>query len=133
MNKGALQPAVPSAADLIDYLCSANGALYSVERYVEIFGLSPVVFTDQVAAYRHSEQGVTSKSDAEVTQRFIADVLRVISALDESGLVVERAITWFRVERLPTFEQQTAEQLVSQGRVERVLQFLASWQAGSQG
>ncbi|MEX2006267.1 hypothetical protein PAE81_30300 [Pseudomonas aeruginosa] len=74
-----------------------------------------------------------SASDAEATQRFIADVLRVILAVAESGVAVERAITWFRLEPLPTFEQQTAEQLVSQGQIERVLQFLASWQTGSQG
>ncbi|HBO4211770.1 TPA: hypothetical protein L4U06_002436, partial [Pseudomonas aeruginosa] len=62
-----------------------------------------------------------------------ADVLRVVLAVAENGIAVERAITWFRLGPLPTFEQQTAEQLVSQGQVEQVLQFLASWQAGSQG
>lgn len=93
----------------------------------------PTEFAGQIAAYRHSKPDATSASDAEATQRFIADVLRVILALDESGVAVERAITWFRLEPLPTFEQQTAEQLVSQVQVERVLQFLASWQAGSQG
>ncbi|WP_039700096.1 hypothetical protein [Pseudomonas aeruginosa] len=133
MNQGALQPAVLLAAELIDCLCPTTGAPYSVESYVEIFGLSPAVFAYQVAAYCRSEPGATSESDAEATQRFIADVLQVILALDGSGVAVERAITWFRLEQLPTFEQQTAEQLVSQGQVERVLQFLASWQAGSQG
>lgn len=91
------------------------------------------MFAGQVAAYRRSQPNAASASDAEATQRFIADVLRVILAVAESGVAVERAITWFRLEPLPTFEQQTAEQLVSQGQVERVLQFLASWQAGSQG
>lgn len=133
MNQGTLQTAVLSAAELIDYLCPTSGAPYSVERYAEIFGLSPTEFAGQIAAYRHSKPDATSASDAEATQRFIADVLRVILALDESGVAVERAITWFRLGPLPTFEQQTAEQLVSQVQVERVLQFLASWQAGSQG
>lgn len=133
MNQGALRLEVLSAAELIDCLCPANGAPYSVEHYAEIFGLSPTVFTRQVAVYRRSQPDAASASDAEATQRFIADVLRVILAVAESGVAVERAITWFRLEPLPTFEQQTAEQLVSQGQVEQVLQFLASWQAGSQG
>ncbi|XEG72423.1 hypothetical protein QA447_31205 [Pseudomonas sp. abacavir_1] len=133
MNQGALQPAVLSPAELIDCLCPANGAPYSAKHYAEIFGLSPAVFAGQVAAYRCSQPDAASASDAEATQRFITDVLQVILAVAENGVTVERAITWFRLEPLPTFEQQTAEQLVSQGQVERVLQFLASWQAGSQG
>lgn len=133
MNLGELQPAALSAAELIDCLRPANGAPYSVERYAEIFGLSPAVFADQVSAYRRRQPDAVSASDAEVTQRFIADVLRVVLAVAENGIAVERAITWFRLGPLPTFEQQTAEQLVSQVQVERVLQFLASWQAGSQG
>ena len=41
MNQGARQPAALSVAALSDCLRPANGAPYSVERYVEIFGLSP--------------------------------------------------------------------------------------------
>lgn len=51
----------------------------------------------------------------------------------ETGATIEQAIGWFRQDQLLTFEGRTAEQLVSQGQVEQVLQFLASWQAGSQG
>ncbi|HFH4313823.1 hypothetical protein [Pseudomonas aeruginosa] len=133
MNQGALQPAALSAAELIDCLRPANGTAYSVERYIEVLGLSPAVFAGQVAGYRRSQPDAARASDAEATQSFIADVLRVILAVAESGVTVERAITWFRLEPLPTFEQRTAEQLVGQGQVEQVLQFLASWQAGSQG
>ncbi|MBH3431289.1 hypothetical protein [Pseudomonas citronellolis] len=133
MNQEALQSAALSAAGLIGYLRPATGVPYSVERYVEIFGLSPAAFAAQIAAYRRSQLGAVSASDAEAAQRFIADVLRVVLAIAESGVTVERSITWFRREPLPTFEQRTAEQLVSQGQVEQVLQFLASWQAGSQG
>lgn len=96
MNQGALRLEVLSAAELIDCLCPANGAPYSVEHYAEIFGLSPTVFTRQVAVYRRSQPDAASASDAEATQRFIADVLRVILAVAESGVAVERAITWFR-------------------------------------
>ena len=54
MNQGALRLEVLSAAELIDCLCPANGAPYSVEHYAEIFGLSPAVFADQIIAYRRS-------------------------------------------------------------------------------
>ncbi|HHH9650065.1 TPA: hypothetical protein ACP37T_003554 [Pseudomonas aeruginosa] len=133
MNQGALQPPALSVAELIDCLRPANGAPYSVERYVEVLGLSPAAFASQVAAYRRSQPDAASASDAEAAQRIIADVLRVILAVAESGITVEQAITWFRHQPLPTFEQRTAEQLVGRGQVGQVLQFLASWQAGSQG
>ncbi|HGN0706534.1 TPA: hypothetical protein ACKRMK_000913 [Pseudomonas aeruginosa] len=133
MNQGARQPAALSVAALSDCLRPANGAPYSVERYVEIFGLSPAAFAAQIDTYRHQQPGAASASDAEAAQRFIADVLQMILAVAESGVTVERAIAWFRREPLPIFEQRTAEQLVSHGQVAQVLQFLASWQAGSQG
>ncbi|MEN5215156.1 hypothetical protein ABE484_04765 [Pseudomonas pudica] len=133
MNQGAPQAAALSTAELIDYLCTANGAPSSVERYVEIFGLRPAVLADQVAVYRRSQPDAARTSDVEVAQRFIADVLRVVLAVAENGIAIQPAITWFRFEPLSTFDQQTAEQLVSQGQVDQVLQFLASWQAGSQG
>ncbi|EPY8494393.1 TPA: hypothetical protein ACH1VU_006647 [Pseudomonas aeruginosa] len=133
MNQGARQPAALSVAALSDCLRPANGAPYSVERYVEVLGLSATAFASQVAAYRRSQPDAASASDAEVAQHFIADALQVILAVAESGVTVERAIAWFRREPLPIFEQRTAEQLVGQGQVAQVLQFLASWQAGSQG
>ncbi|UMZ09829.1 MULTISPECIES: hypothetical protein [unclassified Pseudomonas] len=133
MKVGKLQSAIVSIAELIDCLRPTNDSPYSIERYIEIFALSPVVFANHVAAYSCSQPDATCTSYVETTQRFIADVLRVILVVAESGVAVERAITWFRFEPLPPFEHQTAEQLVSQGQVERVLQFLASWQAGSQG
>ncbi|WP_281686896.1 hypothetical protein [Pseudomonas citronellolis] len=49
MNQGALQPAALSVAGLIDYLRPANGAAYSVERYIEVIGLSPAAFATQLA------------------------------------------------------------------------------------
>ncbi|ABR81194.1 hypothetical protein ACSLV1_30815 [Pseudomonas aeruginosa] len=133
MTREAFQPAAPSAAELNDHLRPAKGTAYSAERYAEVFGLSPAAFAAQLDAYRHRQPGAVSASEAAAAQQFIEDSLRVVLTVVESGVAVERAIAWFRHESLPTFEQRTAEQLVSQGQVEQVLQFLASWQAGSQG
>lgn len=84
MNQGARQPAALSVAALSDCLRPANGAPYSVERYVEIFGLSPAAFAAQIDTYRHQQPGAASASDAEAAQRFIADVLQVILAVAAS-------------------------------------------------
>ncbi|MCY1406546.1 hypothetical protein D3C76_680700 [compost metagenome] len=135
MNREAFQQGVMSAGELNDYLRTANGATYSAERYTRVFGVSPAIWAAQVDAYRRSQSNVAaaSEAEAEAVQHFIADALRVVLVVAESGVAIERSIAWFRHEPLPTFERRTAEQLVSQGQVEQVLQFLASWQAGSQG
>ncbi|MGG2680697.1 hypothetical protein [Pseudomonas aeruginosa] len=133
MNQEAFQLAALSAAELVDYLRTTKGTTFSVERYAEVFGLSPIEFATQFTAFRRSQPDTAVTSEAEAAQRVIADALRVVLTVTENGVAIERAMSWFRHEPLPTFEGQTAEQLVSQGQVEQVLQFLASWQAGSQG
>ncbi|MCY1279189.1 hypothetical protein D9M68_543290 [compost metagenome] len=133
MNQEAFQLAALSAAELVDYLRTTKGTTFSVERYAEALGLSPIEFAAQLTAYRRSQPDAAVTPEAEAAQRFITDALRVVLTVTESGVAIERAIAWFRQDPLPTFEGRTAEQLVSQGQVEQVLQFLTSWQAGSQG
>ncbi|MBO3273989.1 hypothetical protein [Pseudomonas schmalbachii] len=133
MNREAFQQGAMSAGELNDYLRTANGATYSAERYTKVFGVSPAIWAAQVDSYRRSQSFVAAASEAEAAQHFIADALRVVLAVAESGVAIEKSIAWFRHEPLPTFERRTAEQLISQGQVEQILQFLASWQAGSQG
>ncbi|MCA8426889.1 hypothetical protein LGN30_27310 [Burkholderia seminalis] len=42
-------------------------------------------------------------------------------------------IDWFRNERLPVFEDQTAQQLVSDGRADDVLRYIKALEAGAVG
>ncbi|EMR49353.1 hypothetical protein [Pseudomonas putida] len=133
MNRDALQQAVLSVAALEDYLRNAKGMGYSVERYTEAFGLSLAEFTAQLTNYRRTQPGAATTPEVEAAQHFITAALCVVTTVIESGVTTVRAITWFREEPLLNFERRTAEQLVGQGQVEHVLQFLASWQAGAQG
>ncbi|EMM3098263.1 hypothetical protein ACF8LF_27755 [Pseudomonas putida] len=133
MDQEAFQLAASSAAELVDYLCNTKGATSSSERYNKVFGLNPAEFSAQLATYRHSQSDGATTPEAEAALRFITDALRVVMTVTESGVAIERAIVWFRQDPLPAFGGRTAEQLVSHGQVERLLQFLASWQAGSQG
>lgn len=133
MNRDPLQQDMLSAAELADSLRNAKGIGYSVERYIEAFGLSLDEFTAQLTNYRRTQLGTATTSEVEAAQIFITAALCVVTTVIESGVTTGRAITWFRKEPLLNFERRTAEQLVGQGQVEQLLQFLASWQAGSQG
>ncbi|HBO6772002.1 hypothetical protein [Pseudomonas asiatica] len=135
MNRDPLQQDMLSAAELADSLRNAKGIGYSVERYIEAFGLSLDEFTAQLTNYRRTqlELGTATTSEVEAAQIFITASLCVVTTVIESGVTTGQAITWFRKEPLLNFERRTAEQLVGQGQVDQLLQFLGSWQAGSQG
>lgn len=133
MNQEAFQLTALSAAELADYLCNTKGTTSPGERYARVFGLNPAEFDVYLTTYRQSQSDGATMPDSEAALRFITDVLRVVLTVTETGVTVEQAIGWFRQDQLLTFEERTAEQLVSQGQAEQMLQFLASWQAGSQG
>ena len=135
MNRDPLQQDMLSAAELADSLRNGKGIGYSVERYIEAFGLSLDEFTAQLTNYRRTqlELGTATTSEVEAAQIFITASLCVVTTVIESGVTTGQAITWFRKEPLLNFERRTAEQLVGQGQVDQLLQFLGSWQAGSQG
>jgi len=66
-------------------------------------------------------------------QRFLRDALRVIRAATDLAGDVSKALFWYRNEPLPVFDYKTAEQLVSDGRADDVLRFVASLEAGAAG
>ncbi|MCY1304296.1 hypothetical protein D9M70_540430 [compost metagenome] len=124
-----IKPNTMSADELADLLMKADG-YYSTERYTEVFGTSPAKLALHGDKYRRPGDTLTRD---ESEQCFIHDALQVVCAATSSGVTLSRAIEWFRSEPIPTFDSRTAEQLVSEGKVDQLLRFLESWQAGSQG
>ena len=66
-------------------------------------------------------------------QTYLRDALRALSASFEVTQDRDRAIFWFRNAPIPEFEHRTAEDLVSQGKVEAIVKYLASISAGASG
>ena len=62
-----------------------------------------------------------------------ADSMRAVRVATDLSGAVDTAIIWFENERLSAFAFKTAEQLVSEGRIEDVLRYLASLEAGTAG
>ncbi|OTP68765.1 hypothetical protein PAMC26577_32285 [Caballeronia sordidicola] len=46
---------------------------------------------------------------------------------------VSKALFWYRNEPLPVFDYKTAEQLVSEGRADDIIRFVASLETGAAG
>lgn len=59
--------------------------------------------------------------------------MRVIRAATDLSGDLPRALFWYRNEPLAVFDYQTAETLVSAGRVDDVVRYVASLQAGAAG
>jgi hypothetical protein len=70
---------------------------------------------------------------SESVQCFLRDALRLIRAATDVSGDVSKALFWYRNEPLPVFGYKTAEQLVSEGRTEDVLRYVASLEAGAAG
>ncbi|WP_212047366.1 hypothetical protein [Burkholderia cenocepacia] len=54
------------------------------------------------------------------------------AAVDVSG-DLSSALSWYRNEALPTFGHKTAEELVSEGRTDDLLRYMASTETGAAG
>jgi len=59
--------------------------------------------------------------------------LRIIKAATDLNGDLHRALFWYRTEPLSVFGYKTAERLVSEGRTDDVLRYVASLEAGAAG
>lgn len=114
---------------------------YLRDPEVGAVALSPKRFSEALsidlqtlAAQAHVHRNTIRRAPAsESVQRFLREALRVIRAATDLSTDVTRALFWYRNEPLPPFGYKTAEQLVSEGRTEDVLRYIASLEAGAAG
>ncbi|MNZ55672.1 hypothetical protein D3C78_736040 [compost metagenome] len=119
-----------SVQALREHLRAADGVSVSLERYLQVFAMTP----ETLAARTGVTCSVLLRApESAPVQTFFHDALRVVQALAESGSPLDRAIFCFRNEPLPAFDYRTAEELVSAGKTDHVIQFVESWLAGGQG
>lgn len=66
-------------------------------------------------------------------QEFLREALRVIKAATDLNGDLNKALFWYRNEPLSVFGYKTAERLVSEGRTDDLVRFVASIEAGAAG
>lgn len=115
---------------LMEALREANRVRFSPERFLSLFSMDQQTFAQRAHVHRNT---VRNAPESEKVQAYIRDAMRVLRAVTDLGTDTTKAIFWFKNDPLPTFDYQTAEEVVSAGKTEQLIAFLQSWEAGAQG
>lgn len=107
-----------------------GAVVLSPKRFSEVLNVD----LQTLATQAHVHRNTLSRAPAsESVQRFLRETVRVIRAATDLSGDVEKALFWYRNEPLQPFEYKTAEQLVSEGRTDGLLRYIASMEAGAAG
>lgn len=81
-----------------------------------------------------SDEGLLARAQgAEKLQGFLRDAMRVMRAAVDINHSLPDALFWFRNEAIGSFDYQTPEQLVSDGRTDDILRYVKSLRVGAVG
>ena len=107
-----------------------GGAVLSPKRFCEVFNIAP----QTLAAQAHVHLSTLKHAPAsESVQRFLRNAAQVIRAATDLSGDVQKALFWYRNEPLQPFGYKTAEQLVSEGKTDELVSYVASLKAGATG
>ncbi|WP_454872962.1 DUF2384 domain-containing protein [Paraburkholderia xenovorans] len=108
----------------------SDDPIVSARRYVDALHIDLQTLARQARVHRNT---ISRMPGSETVQRFLREALLIIRAATDVSGDVSKALFWYRNEPLPLFDYKTAEQLVSEGRTEDVLRYVASLEAGAAG
>jgi hypothetical protein len=88
----------------------------------------------KLAALAHVHRNtVTMAPTSPKLQDAMADVIRVLSAAHALNGDIDSALFWFRNQPIAEFDHLTAMQLVQQGKVQAVIDYIESISGGAAG
>jgi hypothetical protein len=88
----------------------------------------------RLAALAHVHRNtVTMAPTSPKLQDAMVDVVRVLSAAHALNGDIDRALFWFRNQPIAEFDHLTAMQLVEQGKVQAVIDYIESISGGATG
>ena len=105
--------------------------ILSPTKFISLMKLDLNVFAQHARVHRNT----VARAPASLSvQNFLRVNVRVLrAAYDVSGRDLGRAIFWYQNEPLAPFDYKTAETLVSDGRVDDVVRYVESLEAGFVG
>jgi hypothetical protein len=106
------------------------GPVVSPRRFSEVMHIDLQTLAEQAGVHRNT---IARAPTSSTVQRFLRDALRVIKAGTDVTGDVDRALFWYRNQPLAPFGYKTAEQLITAGRTEDLLTYMASLTAGAAG
>ena len=118
--------------EFVDYLKDPDSPapLLSPRRFCQALQINLQTLAELARVHRNT---ITRAPGSRGVQNYIREALRVIKAATDLSGDVTTALFWYRNEPLSAFKYRTAEELVSKGRTEDLLQFVSSLEAGPVG
>jgi hypothetical protein len=107
-----------------------SSPLLSPKRFSEAMHIDLQTLAEQAHVHRNT---ISRAPDSRGVQDFLREALRVIKAATDLNGDINQALFWYRNEPLSVFGYKTAERLVSEGKTEDVLRYVASLEAGAAG
>lgn len=107
-----------------------NTPYLSPARVGAFFGFRVQELAERAHVHRNTP---TSRPQAPQLQKYLQEMIRVLSVATEMTGDAERAAFLLRNEPLRAFDYKTADQLVQEGRTDDVIRYLESFAGGSAG
>ena len=116
----------------VEYLRDPDtpGPMLSPKRFSQALHIDLQTLAEQAHVHRNT---ISRAPTSQGVQRFLREALKVIKAGSDISGDMNQVLFWYRNEPLSAFSYKTAEQLVSEGRTEDVLRYIASMEAGAAG
>ena len=102
----------------------------SPKRFSQAMHIDLHTLAEQAHVHRNT---IRRAPGSRGVQDFLREALRVIKAATDLNGDLNKALFWYRNEPLSVFGYKTPERLVSEGRTDDLLPYMASLEAGAAG
>ena len=116
----------------VDFLREADtpAPMLSPRRFCQALHIDLQNLAEQAHVHRNT---IARAPGSRGVQDFLREALRAIKAATDVNGNLKNALFWYRNEPLAAFGYKTAERLVSEGRADDLLRYVASIEAGAAG
>ena len=116
----------------VDFLRETDtpAPLLSPKRFSQAMHIDLQMLAEQAHVHRNT---ISRAPGSRGVQEYLRGALRIIKAVTDLNGDLSKALFWYRNEPLSVFGYKTAERLVSEGRTDDLLRYIASIEAGAAG
>ncbi len=116
----------------VDFLHETDSPapVLSPRRFSQALHIDLQMLAEQAHVHRNT---ISRAPGSRGVQDFLREALRIIKAATDLNGDLNKALFWYRNEPLSGFGYKTAERLVSEGRTDDLLRYIASIEAGAAG
>ena len=108
----------------------SSAPVLSHRRFCQALHIDLQNLAEQAHVHRNT---ISRAPGSRGIQDFLREALRAIKAATDLNGDLNKALFWYRNEPLAAFAYKTAERLVSEGRADDLLRYVASIEAGAAG